>query len=346
MGAAILLGVLTVPAFAQQRAPQKPLLGCGAHGGAEVICGTRAPEDLELTPDGKYLIVSQFVTFRGTATHGDIMLMDLAAKTFSDLPMTAAPLPDWGDASCPGPIGDKLGPHGISLSKRADGKLQLYVVNHGGRESIEMFELGKTAGRWGLVWHGCVVTKQAFNDVAALTDGSFVASQPEAIRKTDLFDGKPTGYVVRWTKDRGERELPGTRSGYPNGVLVSADGRYLYYNAWTAKEVHKYDLRSEKDVGVAKLDFMPDNITWKNDGGLLAAGIKGVGGACPAGSGTPCLQAFGVASIDTANMTAKTVYDSAGKDALISGVSVALQAGSDIYVGAFQGNRIARIPLR
>jgi hypothetical protein len=35
----------------------------------------------------------------------------------------------------------------------------------------------------------------------------------------------------------------------------------MYFNAWTAKEVHKYDLKEGKETGVVKLDFMPDNIT-------------------------------------------------------------------------------------
>jgi hypothetical protein len=44
---------------AQQPASQStapPLMTCGAHGDIEILCGTRSPEDLELTPDGKYLV--------------------------------------------------------------------------------------------------------------------------------------------------------------------------------------------------------------------------------------------------------------------------------------------------
>lgn len=35
-----------------------------------------------------------------------------------------------------------------------------------------------------------------------------------------------------------------------------------------------------------------------------------------------------------------------GPRALISGVSVAIQAGSDLYLGAFQGDRVVRIPVK
>jgi hypothetical protein len=327
--------LLASAAIAQQRPPQPalpPLLECGAHGDVEAICGTRSPEDLEATPDGKSLIVSQMLRGPGAG----LVMFDIAAKTFRKIPVTAEPLATWGDPKCPGPIGDALSPHGISLAKRSGGKWQLYVVNHGGRESIEMYEL--KAGV--LLWHGCVTSMQPYNDVAALMDGGFVATHPTALQTPgmDLFTGVPSGYVVEWSAARGEVELPGTRKGYPNGVI--SDGRFAYYNAWTAKEVHKYDLKARKEVGMLKLDFMPDNLTWAKRGKMLAAGVKGTRGDC---GGAPCMQGFGIAEIDGGKMTSKTVFDSQGKGALIGGVSVALQPGDSIYVGSFQGERILKI---
>jgi sugar lactone lactonase YvrE len=336
-----------------------PLLACGAHGDIEILCGTRSPEDLELTPDGKSLLVSQFVNGPGGAGVAGLVLFDLAKKTVTKLTPAAEPRKDWGDPACPGPLGDALRPHGISLLKRSNGAVQVYVVNHGGRESIEMFELQQAGGSSTLAWHGCVTSTQAFNDVAAQPDGGFIATHPTALQPPapppgqgkgapglDLFSGQPSGYVSRWTAGKGEMELPGTRAGYPNGVLVSSDGRTMYFNAWTAKEVHKYDLKEGKETGMVKLDFMPDNISWTSKHTMLAAGVKGARGDCPAGSGTPCIQAFGIAEIDPAKMQAKTVFDSEGKGALIPGVSEALQVGNSIYIGAFQGDRIVKIPAR
>lgn len=335
--------------------PPPPLMDCGAHGDIEILCGTRSPEDLELTPDGKFLIVPNFVQAGRGGGNGPgpgMQLFDIANKTFSKLPITAEPRKDWGDASCPGPIGDALVGHGISLNKRTGGIWELYVVNHGGgRQSMEMFELKPAGGSYELVWHGCVVSKWDFNDVAALPNGDFVATHPTALapqgpagRGFDLFAGNPSGWVARWSAAKGEEEIPGTRVGYPNGVLISSDSRYMYVNAWTAKEVHKYDLKQGKELKVIKLDFMPDNITWTPKRQILAAGVKGARGDCPAGSGTPCNVTFGVAQIDPAKMEAKTVYSSDGKPALISGVSVALEVGKSIYIGAFSGDRLVRIP--
>jgi hypothetical protein len=107
------------------------------------------------------------------------------------MPIANERLKDWGDATCPGVIGDALAPHGISLLKRSDGKTQLYVVNHGGRESIEMFELVRINRDGGLAWHGCVVSTQTYNDVAALANGGFYATYPTALQTpgSDLFTG-------------------------------------------------------------------------------------------------------------------------------------------------------------
>lgn len=357
------------PKGAPKGPPAPTLMDCGVHGDIDILCGARSPEDLELTPDNKYLLVPQFVNAGGAGRGGPpptglgIQLFDISKKTFSLIPVTDEPRNDWGDASCPGPIGDKLVSHGISLNKRNNGMWELYVVNHGGgRQSMEMFELKQTGGMWGLIWHGCVVSKPEFkdyNDVAALPDGSFIATHPTALQPAgpqaqqfDLFSGIPSGFVGRWIAGEGEKELPNTRVGYPNGVLVSADGRYMYVNAWTAKEVHKYDLKdNDKELGMAKLDFMPDNITWTAKHQMLAAGVKGARGDCPSGSGTPCQATFGVALIDPITMRTKATFDSttnketAGKPPAITGVSVALEVGNSMYIGAFSGNRLVKLPM-
>jgi sugar lactone lactonase YvrE len=350
---------LTAAAFAQQQKgpAMPPALGCGVHGDAEVICGTRAPEDLELTPDGKFLIVPQFVTggpggAGASAGAAGLYLFDLSKKTFAKLIAANEPLKDWGDAACPGPIGDALGPHGTSLVKRSNGKQQLYVVNHGG-QSIEMYELKQAGTAWSIAWHGCVVSPGAdYNDVAALTDGSFIATHPTGIPADPAqkgkqagggaFGGQPTGFLVRWAAGK-ETELPGTRTAYPNGVVATPDGKTAYYAVYASKEARRYDVRAQKETGVVKLDFMPDNLTWTKKGNLLAAGIKGINGECPAASGQFCRQAFAVDAIDPDKMTRKPVYDSNGKGVLIPGVSSALQVGNDVYIGAFEGDRIVKV---
>jgi hypothetical protein len=339
-----------VVAGAQQPAPP-PLMACGPHGEIEVLCGTRQPEDLEVTPDGRYLIATQFLNAgRGAAGGGAMILFDPAAKTFAKMAVTSAPDKSWGDPSCPGPVGDALISHGSSLRKRQNGAWELYVVNHGGRQSIEMFELKPMAGSWALVWHGCVVGAHDYNDVAILPDNGFVGTYPTGLvapgNNAAAFGGGDTGYVVRWTPGKGESEIPGTRMAYPNGVVVSADGRDMFVNVFAARAIRKYDVKDGSQKGEVKVDFMPDNLTWTKAGRLLAAGVKGARGDCPEGSGRPCIQGFGVAEIDPAKMQARPIFDSATTDPLITGVSVALEFGDAIYLGAFQGDRLVKIPYK
>jgi hypothetical protein len=354
---AFLLALATVmPTRAQQGVDQSaapPLMSCGAHDDIEVFCGTRQPEDLELAPDGRYLIATQFINQgRGSAVGGGMELFDLAKKTFSKMSQTSEPDKSWGDSSCPGPIGDALVSHGSSLARRRNGVWELYVVNHGGRQSIEMFELRPAAGSWTLAWHGCVVASHDFNDLAILPDDGFVGTYPTGLvppgNNGAAFGGGVTGYVARWTPGKSESEVTGTRVAYPNGVVVSADGRQMFLNVFAAREVRKYDLEgnSAKEISSVKVDFMPDNLTWTKEKRLLVAGVKGARGDCPQGSGRPCIQGFGVAEIDPAKMQARTIFDSATKDPLISGVSVALEVGDAIYLGAFQGDRLVKIPYK
>ena len=286
---------------------------------------------------------------RTGSTGAGMALYDLAKKTFTKMAVTDEPDKSWGDPACPGPIGDALVSHGESLAKRRNGAWALYVVNHGGRQSIEMFELKPAAGSWALVWRGCEVAAHDYNDVAILPDGGFVGTYPTGLSSGGAggpFGGAVTGYVARWTPGKGESEIMNTRIRYPNGVVVSADGRFMYLNEFSAGKVYKYDLKNEKNNRVGEGRLPARQPTWSKSGRLLAAGVKGARGDCPEGSGRPCIQGFGVAEIDPAKMQARSIFDSATHDPLIGGVSVALEVGDSIYLGAFQGDRLVKIPYR
>ncbi len=67
--------------YAQQGGPgaQPALMECGARGAAEIICGTRSPEDMEPAPDGRRLIVSHMAGRDGP--RGGLALFDPEAKS-------------------------------------------------------------------------------------------------------------------------------------------------------------------------------------------------------------------------------------------------------------------------
>lgn len=337
---ATVLTWLTLPAAtAQPGAFNPPLLDCGRDGDVDMICNTRAPEDFEVTPDGRYLIVAKF----GQGSDHPIDLYEFSTGEFSPLPIAADKQPGWGDPACTESIGDAVGPHGLSLTQRTNGAWQFYVVNHNERESMEMYELLPDGVSWRLVWRGCVFAEVPYNDVSTRPDGSYIATRPTAFltEGSNVFSGEPTGDVARWTAADGEVVLPGTEIGYPNGVLVSDDSRYAYISGWTTSDFHKYDLQTQQIVARVDLGFMPDNLTWTPNGKLMAAGIKGVNGNCPADSEYPCLQGFEVVIVDPDTTAITRIFDNRGR-ALINGVSVAIEVNGDIYVGSFQGTRMVR----
>jgi hypothetical protein len=335
------LFMLQPSADAQPGAFNPPLLDCGRHGEVEVLCGTNAPEDFERTPDDRFLIVAKM----GRNEDRGLDLLELATQTFTTIPLSADHRQGWGEDACTESINSQIQPHGLSLSKRKSGEWQLYVVNHNVRESMEMYELLQDGTGWKLAWRGCVLAQEPYNDVAALPDGSFVATRPQAIQKEggNLFGGDPSGNVAAWTPEDGEQVLQGTEYGYPNGILVSGDGRYAYISGWVTRDLHRYDLKAKKEVAKCEFPFMPDNLTWTKDGKILAAGIKGINGNCPPESDNPCTQGFMLAEVDPKTLEHRIVYDNNGK-ALINGVSVGIEAGDKIYVGSFQGDRVVILP--
>jgi len=65
------------------------LAACGLHGEIEVICGIQQPEDLERTPDGKFLLATQYLNEgRGSASGGGVVLFNLTSKTFTRIKET------------------------------------------------------------------------------------------------------------------------------------------------------------------------------------------------------------------------------------------------------------------
>ena len=94
----VLAALLQLPttATAQPGAFNPPVLDCGKQGEAEILCGIRAPEDFEVTPDGKFLIVANF----GRGDDPSLDLLNLATQQFTPLTLEAVAQSGWGQASC------------------------------------------------------------------------------------------------------------------------------------------------------------------------------------------------------------------------------------------------------
>src|SRR5437879_1215163 len=147
---------------------------CNPAGNVQFICGQQGPEDLVLIPGTEWVVVSALA---GT---GGIRLVNVRDKTAA-LAYPSATTKERPEAktydSCPGPpdAADKakFQTHGLALRAGRNSLHTLYTVHHGGRESIEVFELDARAKPPALTWIGCAVAPDpvGLNSVVALPEG-------------------------------------------------------------------------------------------------------------------------------------------------------------------------------
>ena len=111
---------------------------CEADGDVTFVCGPVSPEDLALIPQTSWLIAS------GMEDDGYLYLVNTRDASSSELypRLSASEMHDQETyTECLGPEPNGFRPHGINLIRNADGMLQLYVVRHGAREAIEVFNV-------------------------------------------------------------------------------------------------------------------------------------------------------------------------------------------------------------
>ncbi|MBK6286374.1 MAG: SMP-30/gluconolactonase/LRE family protein [Pseudomonadales bacterium] len=336
--------------------PRERITGCAALGELAPVCGFSRPEDMELLGDSRTLLISEMGSPQ-TNSPGSLVLFDTRSETITRLPQFTEPSDEyWGQPSCTTPPGTAFSPHGIHLSRRADGRWQVLAVNHGGRESVEYFELSDDSAGHHLEWRGCVLPPpdSYLNDVVALPEGGFLATHmfPKSgptLRSINLHMlkgmlGFATGHVVH-CDNGGCNAVAGTETAFPNGIQLARDGRTMYVDGYLAGEVRKISYPDGRLLGIAKVDA-PDNIQWDADGRLLVASHIGgysesrgcylvTEGACPA--------AFAIVEIDPQSMQSRTVFRHAG--APMGAATVAQQAGDALYLGSYAGDRILRVPL-
>jgi hypothetical protein len=246
----------------------------------------------------------------------------------------------------------KFRPHGIDVKLRPDGRTELYVVNHGGNESVEVFEVELDADRPSLKWIGGVRLpgNTAGNDVAVV-DGGFVVSTAgdsegrSVVSVEQAIAGADTGGVLEWSPERGWVELPGTQINTANGVAVSPDGHWLYIGGWNSRCLRKVRRGTDNpEPTTVSVSIMVDNLTWSASGRLLAAGTYGTS-----------MQEFldghlsknprlglpsRVISVDPETLAADVLIDY-GPDTF-GAATTALQVGREIWVGTARDQGLAR----
>ena len=336
------------------------------------VCGAERPEDVLAIPGTPWLIASGFAPGAG------LKLIDTRDRSltrwFNGAPDQIAPDPSccspakagaqsgaapsrgYKDADgCPGPVDPALfNARGLSLRAIGKGRWQLLVVNHGGRESIERFEVATDGPRPTLRWRGCLVMPagQVGNSVASFADGTILVTVLTRPGTTigDFMLGRATGGV--WQHRPGTPGfilLPGTELPGNNGLEVDPDERHFYVVAFGWHAVVVFDRADTRrpSARIDAPDFLPDNIHWSG-GRLLLAGMRLDEPACGGlrkvvgGVADPmlCHRGWVVGALDPAAKRIDTVAYGRPQPGF-NGLSAAAVVGDELWLGSFQSDRLA-----
>jgi hypothetical protein len=317
------------------------------------VWGPINAEDLAPVPASPWLITSGMTGI--SAAQGRLYAVDVRDFSCNEIfPYLGSSAPDEGRFGKQAPLDPlRFEPHGIDVAERPDGVNELYVVHHGWRESVEVFEVELGGVRPALRWIGAAELPGSAvgNDVAAVAGGGFVVSinvyQPDGTHSPEA--GQETGGVLEWSPTDGWSTLPGAQINSANGVAISSDGRWVYIGGWHSRCIKRVGRgRSPVEADVVDTGLLTDNLTWTSDGWLLAAGafnttaeefIAGHFGQEPR-------LAFPsrVLRVDPDSLSFETVVEYG--PATFGAATTGLQVGDEIWVGAARDQGLARFPYR
>lgn len=337
-----------------------PPLRAAAQSRIGYVTGVRSPEDLVGIPNSPWIITSGLAEGQRP---GSLFLIDRRTKTASDLLRGKLPLKQNSAfyPGCPGPLNKAvISAHGIALRREAAGRHVLYVLNHGGREAIEVFQVDASRRRPALTWVGCIPLPEntVGNGVAPMPGGGIVVTHmavpryfatPQAAKAPEAWTekftaGALTGYAATWTAGSGWNEVPGTEGSGPNGIEVSPDGQWIWVANWPVREIVRVPIGPQaRDPRrrVIKLDFLPDNLRWGDDGWLWVAGAAGTPAdffACTSKPG--CRGDYGIARINPSTLAVQRVPHPKPSPAF-GDATTAAKLGDAIWLGAVAGERVA-----
>ena len=325
---------------------------CEDSGDVGYVCGVNNPEDLLRVEGTPFVLTGN--TGDTESQGGGFYSVDVRTRAVRDVPIDFSSPAQDAFRGCPGPPDpERFSAHGIDLRTGPSGARTVYAVNHGGRESIEVFRLGASDAGLALTWLGCAPTPEAHvgNSVAALPDGGFAVTVP-LLSQDELLNaglGRPTGGVFRWSPTAGWRDLPEVELSFPNGLLVAPDGASLFVAGYTERTVVRLSLATGAEAAEVKVPFNPDNLRWSPDGDILAAGQEAepayVQLTCVSTSVETCSVPTGVSAIDPVSLRATTVFERAGDERFGAGTS-AIVVGEELWIGSFRAQRLLRVPPR
>lgn len=330
---------------------------CSPSSGFGHVCGQSHPEDLARVPGTRWIIMSGFDPGAG------LRLLDTRSRTLATAYTGGADArqPDvrrFPDCQSP-PSVALFNAQGLSLRRQQNGLHTLYVVNHGGREAIEIFDVDANQDIPSLTWRGCVKLPPALvaNSVASYSDGTLLVTV--LVHPGDVFadfvEGRNTGGVYQWRPGTAGFELiPGTELPGNNGIETAADDSGFFVVAFGRHAILRY---SRLDPAAAPLEsvapgFMPDNVHW-DDGRLITAGMVYDEPACGGtrkvvdGQADPmkCHRGTVVAELDPVSMNFRVIAY-ASPDPVFNGASAAVLVDDQLWLASYQTGCLAYRNLR
>jgi hypothetical protein len=317
---------------------------CTPAGDIQFICGQQGPEDLVVVPGSQWVVAS---VYGGSGGINLIRVSDRRSVLAFPTDADKIRFDSKAYVGCSGPPDKsakaKFTTHGLSLQAGRKSVHRLFVVVHGAREAIEVFELDAGPATPVLTWIGCVVAPDpiGLNSVRWLPDGGFIATDflarnVSAENRAKMLAGEKNGALWEWHASTGWMKVPGSEAAGANGIEISEDGKTLYVAAWGTQSF----FRLSRGQGTPKRDEIPlgfrvDNIRWAKDGSILASGQGGT---------APAPQTTNIVKIDPKTLMVTEVVKRPNIDAFGAG-TVAVEIGKDLWVGSFRGDRIAIFPV-
>ena len=322
--------------LAAQPPPQPPPPPCTPSENA--VCDQQAPEDL-------VALGPQWVVAGAYSGTGGIALVRVSDRT-SHTAYPAASAVNRHDTKtypdCPGPPGQgdaQFLTHGVYVEPGNGPVRKLFVVGHGARESIEVFQVDTTPAMPAVTWLGCVIAPDpiGLNSVRGLPDGGFITTNflprggtREATQS--MLGGARNGELWEWHTASGWQKVPGSEAAGANGVELSDDGKTLYVAAWGSQSFFRVSRGATPPTrDEIPLGFRVDNIHWARDGSLFAVGQ----GAA---------QNWKAVKIDPKTLAVREVVTLPDTPEFGAG-TVVLEVGNKLWAGSFRGNRIAIVAV-
>lgn len=334
----VLLGLLGTLLAACAGEPRGP---CSQAQPLGTVCGFENPEDVAYSEPSNLLVVSEFrMQGRGGSLAGLTPGTTTPRKLWPAAASATEPEPALGDPGCTPPDAGLFHPHGIFV----DATNQLWVVQHGGRESVEIFSIRGVADEATLVWRGCIPLPAgiAGNDVAVGADGTVVVSNympslDSLWGNVRVGLGWTTGDVIVWRRQAGWSHVPGTEASAPNGVALSPDGGTLYFAETGNGRFNRIGLDGSNRSYVA-VEGRPDNLSWTPRGTLYLASHTSSWAFLACVRGAACRSPWALFEIDPGSLQADQVLAHDGE--VVGAVASAEQVGALVYLGAVFGDRI------